>query len=81
VPARPFLIQVAEADQMTALPTAHTIVHGAQLEDRTALFRHDLFWPTAPAAPKNPHGFPIMLPQAPFRASSRWDCQGNRSSR
>ena len=67
VPARPFLIQVAEADQMTALPTAYNIIHGAQLEDRTALYRHDLFWPTAPTAPKNAHGFPIMLPQAPYR--------------
>ena len=67
VPARPVLIQVAEADQLTQLPTAHATIHGARLEDRTALYRHDLFWPTTPEIFKSAHAFPVALPQVAFR--------------
>ena len=63
VPARPVLIQMARGDQNTQNPGTSEIVRTGALEDRTSLYRHDLFYPTVPPSgtQKNPHGFCIVL--------------------
>jgi hypothetical protein len=62
---RPFLIQIARADQTNPLPAVRNIIRAGALEDRIVLYRHDLFWPTAPSMSKNSHAFPLALPQEP----------------
>ena len=61
--ARPVLIQFARGDQNTQNPGTNAIIRAGALESSTALYRHDLFYPTvAPTGTqKNPHGFPIVL--------------------
>ena len=61
--ARPVLIQLARGDQNTQNPGTSAIIRAGALESSTALYRHDLFYPTvAPTGTqKNPHGFPIVL--------------------
>jgi hypothetical protein len=63
VPARPVLIQFARGDQNTQNPGTAVVIRAGALEDRTSLYRHDLFYPTVPptGTQKNPHGFPIVL--------------------
>lgn len=63
VPARPVLIQMARGDQNTQNPGTSEIIRAGALEQHTSMYRHDLFYPTVPAAgtQKNPHGFPIVL--------------------
>jgi len=65
--ARPFLIQIARADQVTPLAAARRLIHAGALWDRVALYRHDLFWPTAPSVTKSSHGFPVGTLQVPWR--------------
>ena len=48
--ARPVLIQFARGDQFSQNPGTTELVRAGALEDRTALYRHDLFYPTLPAA-------------------------------
>jgi hypothetical protein len=66
-PARPFLVQIARSDQTTPLPAFRNIVRAGAIEDRVALYRHDLFWPTEPSVSKASHGFPLILLQVPWR--------------
>jgi hypothetical protein len=63
VPARPVLIQFARGDQNTQNPGTAEVIRAGALEDRTSMYRHDLFYPTVPptGTQKNPHGFPIVL--------------------
>jgi hypothetical protein len=58
---RPFLIQIATADQTVSVVTARNILRAGVLSDRVALYRHDLFWPTTPTVVKNSHAFPVAL--------------------
>jgi Bacterial virulence factor lipase N-terminal len=63
LPPRPVLIQFARGDQNTQNPGTSAILRAGALEHSTALYRHDLFYPTVPLSgtQKNPHGFAIVL--------------------
>ena len=67
VEPRPFLIQIALADQTVSVVTTRNLIRAGELADRVALYRHDLFWPTAPTVSKNSHGFPLALAQLAWR--------------
>ena len=70
---RPVLIQFARADRRHQNPGTSEVVRISGLQDRTWLFRHDLFFPTMPTeyqpltVAKDAHNFWCALGQAPWR--------------
>jgi hypothetical protein len=53
--ARPTVILLGRADQSAPLPAAAALIREGELEDRTVLYRHDLFFASNPRAVKNSH--------------------------
>jgi hypothetical protein len=57
VTARPFFVAMATGDTASPNPNTANIVRAGQFEDRTVLYRHDLYIAANPTVPRNPHGF------------------------
>jgi hypothetical protein len=53
--ARPTVIFVGRGDQNAALADSASLVREGALEDRTVLYRHDLFFAANPTSVKNSH--------------------------
>jgi hypothetical protein len=70
---RPVLIQMGRGDRRHQNPGTSELVRVAALQDRTWLYRHDLFYPTMPpdfqtlTLAKDAHPFWVALDQAPWR--------------
>lgn len=70
---RPVLIQMGRGDRRHQNPGTSELVRAAALQDRTWLYRHDLFYPTMPpdfqtlTLAKDAHAFWVALGQAPWR--------------
>jgi hypothetical protein len=67
VAARPFLVQIARGDDMAPLLAFRNILRPGDFQDRVALYRHDLFWPTEPSIFKGSHAFSLALMLIPWR--------------
>ena len=65
--ARRVLIEIGRSDQTNPTVNAITLLRAGDLESQTVLYRHDLFWPTAPSIFKDAHAFPLALLQVPWR--------------
>src|SRR5437867_8742480 len=56
VSARPTLLWMARADQVSPNPTTSELIRAGDLKDRTVYYRHDLFYAANPVGNlKNPH--------------------------
>jgi hypothetical protein len=61
VAPRPFLLLFARSDTASPNPNTSNIIRAGRIEDRSAIFRHDLYWADNPTVPKNPHPFLLQL--------------------
>lgn len=70
---RPLLLQFARGDQAASNPSTSALIRAGGFDDHAVLYRHDLFYPTAPAefqslpVFKMAHAFVVALPQVPWQ--------------
>lgn len=65
-PAKHFLYLAHRTDQASPGPNLSWLIRTCECQDRVSYYRHDLFWPTHTAAPKNPHGAILALSNPAF---------------
>ena len=71
VTARPIVIWVGRGDQTAMLAESSSIVKEGELEDRTVLYRHDLFFAANPTSIKTSHTvYRFQGPSAPTNSIS-----------